>query len=431
MTQVAEVRLWGRVIGAVALNTGQKVAQFEFDRSFAGSGIQISPLTMPLSQRIYRFPELASQSFHGLPGLLADSVPDRFGNALIDAWLARQGRSPDTFSIIERLCYIGERGMGALEYQPAIGPNPRSSEKVDIQHLVILASQILSQRADFETILEDRPHAFREILRGGTSAGGARAKAVIAWNPETDEVRSDQVDVEEGFEHWLLKLDGVEGNRDKELNDPQGFGAIEYAYALMALQAGVQMTACRLMMEGERRHFMTKRFDRTQQGAKIHMLSLAGLAHYDLNQAGAYSYEQAMQCMHQLALPMSDIEQMFLRMIFNIVARNQDDHVKNISFLMDRHGTWTLAPAYDVTYSFNPNGQWTAQHQMTINGKRNDFTIDDLKACARSASLRRNWVNEALERVTVACNRWREFAHEAGVDGGQREQIEKTFRFIN
>ena len=294
MSTVAEVKLWGRTIGAVALEDGSETATFEYDRAFIGSGIEVAPLTMPLSDRLYSFPALPRITFHGLPGLLADSLPDKFGNALINAWLARQGRTPESFNAVERLSYIGSRGMGALEFVPALGPVARRSSRIEVEKLVELASDILTRRNNLQLSLDD-DNALKDILRVGTSAGGARAKAVIAWNPQTNEVRSGQVKAGKGFEYWLMKFDGVSGNRDKELEDPKGYGAIEYAYYRMAIDAGIEMSPCRLFEENGRRHFMTRRFDRLEGGEKLHMQSLCGLAHYDFNQAGAYAYEQVLQ----------------------------------------------------------------------------------------------------------------------------------------
>ena len=330
MNTLAEVKLWGRTIGAVVLEDGSEVAAFEYDPAFARSGIEIAPLTMPLSNRVYRFGELARETFHGLPGLLADSLPDKFGTALINAWLAAQGRTPDSFNAVERLCYTGNRGMGALEFVPATGPTREHSEQVQVAELVKLASDVLMDRNKLHTSFDDEHNrqALRHILQVGTSAGGARAKAVIAWHPDTDQVRSGQVDAGAGFEYWLLKFDGVAGNKDKELEDPQGYGAIEYAYYRMAQDAGIAMNECRLLEENGRRHFMTKRFDRLDGGDKLHMQSLGAMAHFDFNMAGAYSYEQALLVIRQLGLPMETIEEQFRRMTFNVMARNQDDHVK-------------------------------------------------------------------------------------------------------
>ena len=427
---IARVRLWGRTIGAVALEAGRDHAAFQYDPGFAASGIELAPLVMPLSDRVYEFPALPRNTFHGLPGLLADSLPDKFGNALIDAWLARQGRAPESFGAIERLCYTGTRGMGALEFAPVLGPRPRTATKVRIDALVRLASDVLTHRDEMQATFAGpaREKALNDILRVGTSAGGARAKAVIAWNRETNEVRSGQIAACEGFEYWLLKFDGVAGNRDKELEDPKGYGAIEYAYHLMAKAAGIAMTECRLLEEGGRRHFMTRRFDRLAGGEKLHMQSLCGLAHFDFNQAGAYAYEQALLTIRQLGLPMAAVEEQFRRMVFNIVARNQDDHAKNIAFLMDRQGRWSLAPAFDVTYSYNPSGAWTSTHQMTLNGKRDGFTLEDFRTCARSALMKRGRAETIVEQVTAAVRRWPEFAAAGGLADNRRDRIQESHR---
>jgi len=427
---IARVVLWGRTIGAVSIADDSDVAAFQYDPAFARSGIEVAPLTLPLSDRVYQFPELPRAAFHGLPGLLADSLPDRFGNALIDAWLATQGRTPDSFNAVERLCYTGARGMGALEFVPTLGPGPKRATTIEIDALVRLASEVLTQRSALHGKLADgeQEKALNDILRVGTSAGGARAKAVIAWHPQTGEVRSGQVTAGDGFEYWLLKFDGVAGNKDKELDDPKGYGAIEYAYHLMAKAAGIAMAECRLLEENGRRHFMARRFDRLPGGGKLHMQSLGALAHFDYNQAGAYSYEQALLTIRRLQLPMADVEQQFRRMVFNIVARNQDDHVKNIAFLMDKRGQWSLAPAFDLTYSYNPSGVWTASHQMTLNGKRDGFTMDDFKQCANAAVMKRGRAERIVAEVTSAVARWPEFAAAANVDARWRAQIQEHLR---
>lgn len=424
------MKLWGRTIGAVVLPEGGVTASFEYASAFAESGIQVAPLTMPLSREVYRFPDLLRSSFHGLPGLLADSLPDKFGHALIDAWLATQGRGPGSLNVVERLCYVGARGMGALEFEPAQGPKASRSRRLQVDRLVRLASDILSRRSQLDVSFEadHSEAAMADILRVGTSAGGARAKALIAWNPETNEVRSGQVQAGEGFEYWLLKFDGVSNNRDKELADPQGSGAIEYAYSLMARDAGIEMTECRLFEEGGRRHFMTKRFDRTADGGKLHMQSLGAMAHYDFNLAGAYAYEQAFQVMRQLDLPMQAIEQQFRRMAFNIIARNQDDHVKNIAFLMDKAGNWSLSPAFDVIYAHNPDGQWTSSHQMSMNGKRSGFDLEDFVACGRVASMKRGRAQTIVGEVGEVVSRWGAYADVAGVKGEWIGQILGTLR---
>lgn len=427
---IAEVRLWGRTIGAVSMEDGRDYATFQFTPEFVTSGIQISPVTMPLSRQSYEFPDLPRRTFHGLPGMLADSLPDRFGNALIDAWLATQGRSPGGFSAIERLCYTGSRGMGALEYAPALGPKPRRSAKVNVEALVKLASEVLTHHRNlgghFATTSSSK--ALADILKVGTSAGGARAKAVIAWNRRTNEVKSGQLPAGRGFTYWLLKFDGVAGNKDKELEDPKGYGAIEYAYALMARAAGITMTECRLLEEHGRRHFMTRRFDRLDDGSKLHMQSLGALGHFDYNQAGAYAYEQAFLTIRQLGLPMAATEEQFRRMLFNVVARNQDDHVKNIAFLMNKAGEWSLAPAFDVTYSYDPSGDWTATHQMTINGKRDAFLKTDIRAAGKSAGLKQGRSDALFEEVVAAVERWPEHAAHAHLPADVIEKIRKAHR---
>jgi serine/threonine-protein kinase HipA len=430
VSTTAKVNLWGRTIGAVSLANDAATATFEYDRAFTSSGIEVAPLMMPLSSRLYSFPSLRPETFHGLPGLLVDSLPDRFGNVLIDAWLARSGRMPESFNAVERLCYTGSRGMGALEYAPATRLAAPGASRVEVDELVELASEVLTHRNNLQGWLhqEGKETALQDILRVGTSAGGARAKAVIAWNPITNEVRSGQVKAGSGFEYWLLKFDGVSGNKDKELEDPKGYGAIEHAYCRMAVDAGITMSPCRLFEENGRRHFMTKRFDRLDGGGKLHMLSLCGLAHYDFNQAGAYGYEQALQVIRRLELPMAATLEQFRRMVFNIVARNQDDHVKNIAFLMDRSGNWSLSPAFDMTYSYQPSGKWTSSHQMTMNGKRSGFTLEDFKACANSASMKRGRAETIVDEVRDVVARWREYADESRVNTEQRDKIQATLR---
>jgi serine/threonine-protein kinase HipA len=431
MATVAEVKLWGKTIGVVAIEDRSSAALFEYDAKFVSSGIEVAPLAMPLAQRVYAFPELRTETFHGLPGLLADSLPDRFGNALIDAWLATQGRKPDSFNAVERLCYTGSRGMGALEYAPATGFRKQQTNPVAISHLVELASEILTHRHNFGAFFgnnRDKEESLRDILRVGTSAGGARAKAVIAWNPQTGEVSSGQAKNDPCFEHWLLKFDGVSGNKDKEMEDPKGYGTIEYAYHRMATAAGIDMSECRLMEENGRRHFMTRRFDRLADGSKLHMQSLGAIAHFDYNLAGAYSYEQALMTLRQLGLPMKDIEQQFRRMAFNIIARNQDDHVKNIAFLMDKKGQWSLSPAFDVTYSYQPSGDWTGSHQMTLNQKRDGFGMDDFKACAETVSMKKGRAETICREVTAAVRRWNDYADEVNVDPHWRDEISGNLR---
>jgi serine/threonine-protein kinase HipA len=426
---VVEVWLWGTLIGAAA-DDERGVVTFEYSPGFVRSGIEVSPITMALRTQPYEFGELSRETFRGLPGLLADSLPDRFGNALIDAWLQRQGRSPSSFSALERLCYIADRGMGALQFRPALGPgNDGDGEALHVAQLVRLASEVLQHRSALTGNLGDgQDDALASILRVGTSAGGARAKAVIAWNELTNEVRSGQTHLDPPFSHWLLKFDGVAQNRDKEAADETGFGTIEYAYSLMAADAAVTMSRCRLLHDGQHRHFMTRRFDRPDGGGSLHMQSLGALTHSDFNLAGAYSYEEAVNVLRLIGAPPSDREQLVRRALFNIVARNQDDHVKNISFLMDRSGRWRLSPAYDVTYSYNPDGAWTSSHQMTINGKRDGFTVDDIDAFGRAAQLPRGRATRIAAQVVAAASRWPTHAASAGVSKRWTAQIGENLR---
>ena len=426
MNNDARVILWGSVVGAVTWLEDREVGVFQYAPDFLDSGIQLSPLMMPLGEFPYEFPALARNTFRGLPGLLADALPDRYGHAIIDAWLASQGRTAASFHPVERLCYVGSRGMGALEFEPAtLGP-PTSKRAVEIASLVGLANRILDERARLGGAFSgvDDQEAVNDILRVGTSAGGARAKAVLAWNPRTGEFRSGQVDAGAGFEHWLMKFDGVTSPRDPELASPEGYGNIEYAYHLMAVEAGIEMTKCRLHREGGRSHFMTRRFDRTPKGGKIHMQSLGAIAHLDYRQPASHSYEQAIQVMRRLELPRQDLEQQVMRAIFNVVGRNCDDHVKNIAFLMNRRGEWRLSPAFDISYAWNPRGEWTSRHQMSVNGERDDIKRDDLIALANAAQIKKARANELIDRVIDVVRRWPDFAAKADVADSRVKEIQ-------
>ncbi|MGY6588637.1 MAG: type II toxin-antitoxin system HipA family toxin [Wenzhouxiangella sp.] len=425
----ASVILWGRRIGAVSWDEARALGIFQYDPDFVGAGIEVAPLKMPVREAPYEFPALRKETFRGLPGMLADALPDKFGNRLIDAWLAETGRSADRFNPVDRLCYIGNRGIGALEFEPTLRKATRS-KTLEVAELVDLANRVLNERENLAGRLggDNDAEALEDILSVGTSAGGARAKAVLAWNRQTGEFRSGQVKVNKGYEHWILKFDGVSNNRDKELADPQGFGKIEYAYHLMATAAGIDMSECRLHHEGGRSHFMTRRFDRDERGRKLHMQSLGAMQHFDFNDPAAYSYEQAALTIRDLGLGMDVVEQQVRRAIFNVIARNQDDHVKNIAFLMDRSGTWRLSPAYDVAYAYNPSGIWTRDHQMSLAGKRNDFTHDDLLAFASNVGVKATRAKRTIKEVADAVGRWRAFAEQAEVDPSDMSRIEKTFR---
>lgn len=429
----ASVILWGRQIGAVTWLGDREIGVFQYAPEFVDSGIQVAALMMPLQTAPYEFPSLPRESFRGLPGMLADSLPDKFGNALIDAWLASQGRLPESFNPVERLCYIGTRGMGALEFQPAIRGAPTHRQSIEIAALVGLANRVLDERIAMHGKFSgaDDARAIEDILRVGTSAGGARAKAILAWNESTGEFRSGQIPAGSGFTQWLMKFDGVTANKDREIADPLGYGLTEYAYYLMAVDAGIEMAECRLHPEGGRAHFMTRRFDRTDEGEKLHMQSLGAMMHFDFNQSDAYSYEQALQTIRRLGMTMRDVEQQFRRAIFNVISRIHDDHVKNIAYLMNKQGEWVLSPAFDIAYSYNPTGAWTSRHQMSINGKRDGFDLDDLIALGLSGGLKRARAVSIIEDVDAAVGKWRSFAGQAGVGTDNMRKIENAHRRLD
>ncbi len=425
MVTLANINIWGRKAATVLWNDNTQSAVFEYDSDFTLSGLELSPLQMPLQRRhTYTFASLSHDTFMGLPGLLADALPDAYGKALLDRWLASVGR---TFANpVERLCYQGKRSMGALEFEPAQDSFLEQGNGIEIDSLVQVAREALDGKSQLNVNLNaDRKEALLNIIKVGTSAGGQRAKAVIAYNPETGEVRSGQMKAPEGFTQWLLKLDGV---TNQELGDPKHYGRIEYAYYLMALRAGIEMMPSRLVEENGRAHFMTRRFDRTDNNQKLHMQTLCGLAHFDYKLLRAYSYEQAFQVMRQLHLPYSQAQEMFRRMVFNVVSRNQDDHTKNISFLMTPDGKWQLSPAYDVTWAYNPTGEWTSQHQMSINGKWTNITRSDLMTVAGSMHINRP--DEIIEQVQDAVAAWPEAARKAEIPDDTMRAIQQTHSFV-
>lgn len=432
MKTAAEIKLWGTVIGAVSVDSDDKTADFEYNPSFIQSGIQLSPVMMPLKSGVYRFPGLPYGTYHGLPGLVSDSLPDKFGNDIITLWLAKQGRLPESFNAVERLCYTGKRGMGALEYYPVIATGS-VDETLNVSELVELASIVLQNRSNVQAVLDECDKAkmnaaLSQIINIGTSAGGARAKAVIAWNPGTKEVRSGQTEFSKGFEHWLIKFSGVSGNKDKEDEDREDFGIIEYAYYLMAKEAGINMSECRILDDGKHCHFMTKRFDRNNNGNKFHMQTLCALAHMDFNQAGMYSYEQLFSVLNQIGAHHQDSVEAFKRMLFNIFSFNCDDHTKNTSFLMDKTGQWKLSPAYDVSFAFNPNGFWTASHQMTVNGKRKNIAESDFETCAKIGSLSSKEVKNAFLDVKSAVSKWKAIAKNTALSEKRINEIWKIIK---
>jgi len=428
--KVAEVKIWGKLAGAVAWNEEDRYASFEFDPDFMRLGWDLSPLRMPVAggRKIFSFPELRRDrdsgydTFRGLPGLLADSLPDRFGNQLISAWLAQQGRTPESMNPIEMLCFIGTRGMGALEFEPPVMKEYVRPFSIEIDSLVDTASKILSRREAFVTNLRgDEEQAVTEILKIGTSAGGARPKAVIAWNEKTGEVRSGQTVALKGFEHWLIKLDGVS---DIQLGASRGYGRVEMAYHNMAKACGIEMMPSRLLEENGRAHFMTRRFDREGADTKHHVQTFCALKHFDYNQVNSYSYEQLFQCMRELKLTYADMEQMYRRMVFNVIARNCDDHTKNFSFMMKQGGKWELAPAYDLCHAYRPGSEWVSRHALSINGKRNDISKKDLLITGESAGLRKP--SEIIGEINHTVNNFRKFAGEVLVTLKLRDEIGKT-----
>ena len=406
MVEVVKVSLWDKYVGAAMWDAKRGLADFQYDPSFISANLNISPIHMNINNnKIYSFGALNSDTFYGLPGLLADSLPDAYGKILLDRWLATNGRSE--VNPIERLCYQGHRGMGALEFEPAHDMyNLENPQALEVASLVDIAKQILLDRSKFNVNLNnDITEGLKQIISVGTSAGGARAKAVIAYNKDTNEVCSGQMSAPKGFEHWLLKLDGV---TNQNLGDPKHYGVIEYIYYLMACDAGVKMMESKLLEENDRSHFMTKRFDRTSSGEKIHTQTLCGIAHYDYKLLRAYSYEQLFQIMRTLRLSAKEAEQMYRRMIFNVVARNQDDHTKNTSFTMNKDGKWSLSPAYDVSWAYNPKGEWTSMHQMSIADKWDNFTAIELLEFAKQINLKN--AKEIIEQVINSVSKWKTIA---------------------
>jgi serine/threonine-protein kinase HipA len=427
--QVIEVRMWGSRVGAVALDPRLDCYAFAYDPAWRRKVIEVAPLTMPLSDRrdTFVFPVLPRETYLRLPAMLADALPDDFGNALIDAWMATKGIEKSSITVLDRLAYMGKRGVGALEFRPTRGSHNESATPIAMKALVEEARRLV--QGNFSVDNETKA-ALANIIKVGTSAGGARAKAVIAWNPKTDEVRSGQFDVAPGFEHWLLKFDGV--GKDTELGTGEGYGRIEYAYSLMANAAGITMSSCRLLEENGRAHFMTRRFDRevTTRGqtCKHHIQTLCAMNHLDFRQRGTHAYAQLFLTIARLNLGDEAVSQAFRRMAFNVMARNCDDHTKNFAFLLKQGMSWELAPAYDVTHAFNPKGEWTYQHLMSVNGKFQGITRDDLLEDADRFSVRKP--REILAQVRAALENWPEFALQAGMETSLRDRVASDFRLV-
>ncbi|WP_417559462.1 type II toxin-antitoxin system HipA family toxin [Marinomonas sp.] len=432
--EVIKVSYQGHDVGAVSFDVEKGIGAFEYTASFIKKGIELSPLKMPLSRRIFSFPELDFNTFKGLPGLIADSLPDNFGNSVLNAWVASQGKSPNDISPLQRLQYTGKRGMGALEYSPATKLRSlNASQQVEIQSLVSIAQEILDSRGVFEVELNkdgrEEREAMLSLLSVGMSAGGARPKAVLAFNKDFTQVRSGQTTVPEGFTHYLMKFDGVnEHNQNQEtFGDPLGYGAMEFVYYLMAKSCGIEMMPCRLLEEGGRRHFITQRFDRVSN-TKVHVQTLNGLAHVDYNKPGSFSYAEIFSVARQLKLPATDALQILKRMVFNIIARNHDDHAKNFAFILRDEG-WSLAPAYDLAYSYKPGSKWVNSHWMSLNGKRDGFTRADFYSLEKLSPLFGKSKIDSIIDETIECvSRWPTLAQEWGVPKLLIEEIYSNLR---
>lgn len=420
MVRTAFVKLWGQRIGAVVWDESQELAFFEYDRRFTSGKLDISPVRMPLSNRIYNFPELrGNTTFKGLPGLLADSLPDRYGNELINGWLARNGRPENSLNPVELLCFIGNRGLGALEFEPSTLPAQEQGQFLELSSLIETTKKLLESREQFETHTDQSMRdVMLNVLKMGTSAGGARPKAIIAYNESTGMIRSGQTLQETGFEHWLIKFDGV---NDTQFGETFGYGRVEMAYYAMAINAGIEMAESRLIEEEGRAHFMTKRFDRVNGTDKLHMQTFCALQHYDFNNVSSYSYEQLFQTMRQLRLSYAEAEQLYRRMVFNVLARNCDDHTKNFAFLMDQEGKWRLSPAYDICHAYRPDSVWVSQHCLSINGKRKDFVMDDFLAIAKQNSIRNP--QGIIQGVQEIVSNWIEYAGKYTVNAKLAEAI--------
>ncbi len=419
MVTTAFVHIWGKRVGAVAWNPKTELASFEYDPQFPVEQLNLAPLKMPQKGRIYTFPQLrGNETFKGLPGLLADALPDRYGRELINAWLARQGRPDDSLNPVELLCFIGKRGIGALEFEP-VTYRESSSYDVELSDLIEVTKALLENKRDIQI---DSSHnmedVMMDILKMGTSAGGARPKAIIAYNEETGKIKSGQTTLDKGFEHWLIKFDEVS---DVQFGVSKGYGRVEMAYYKMAIDFGIEMMESRLIEENGRVHFMTKRFDR-KSGEKIHTQTLCAIQHYDFANIMSYSYEQVFQTMRQLRLSYAEAEQMYRRMVFNVIARNCDDHTKNFAFLMDKTGKWRIAPAYDICFAYRPDSAWVSQHNLSINGKRKNFVREDFLRIAEQNSIRTP--NRILDESLDLVNKWRDYATEFGVDTDKTNAID-------
>ena len=407
MIKYANIYLWDLHMASL-VEEASGLIKMEYTPEFINSGYNPSPLFVtPEKGRVYEFSQLPFGTFKGLPGFIADCLPDKFGTAIINHWLEKSGRPKDTYTTIERLLYQGSRAMGALRFEPQERKDLNKQVSIDLEGLIAATAEVLGERVLFDTNLKTDDEALLTILRVGTSAGGARPKAVVAYNSETGDLRSGQVDAPEGYEHWLLKLDGVDENNPAAYCETMNYGCLEYAYYKMVLACGIDMMECRLLEDGRRHHFMTKRFDRIGGSHRVHMVSLCGMAHYDYNQPDSWSYEQLFRVMRGLRLTQTEMEQAYRRMVFNVIGCNQDDHTKNIEFLMDTDGVWRLSPAFDMSYAVGAG--FTRQHQMSVNGKRQHITRQDLLAVAAEVGMKSAKASEIIEQTLDVIGRFDNF----------------------
>jgi len=413
-----EVRCWDATVGAIAFDTGSGFYAFEYDPAWLALGIQLAPTTMPVGgpQRIYLFANLPTATYHRLPPMIADSLPDAFGNALTTAYLANEGVPPQNITPLDRLAYLGNRGMGALEFRPGRGPRTIKATALKLSELVVAARQAIAGEVTTES---GRTEAIRHLIAVGTSAGGARAKAVVALNSDTGELRSGQVPTDPGFEPWILKFDGVDDAL--ELGGSAHFGRIEFAYSMMATEAGISMTDCRLFEESGRAHFMTRRFDRTPDGKKVHTQTLCAMAQMDFKQLGVHDYGQLFLEIDELNLGPDARAEAFRRMVFNVAASICDDHPKNFSFVLAEGGKWQLSPAYDVAHCYRPGSDWVSEHLMAVNGRRIGIERADIDEVGDRFEIPS--AARIIDQVLKAVDRWPHHAQNAGVPGDLADAV--------
>lgn len=421
---IVQVKLYDEILGTIDWNANKGSSTFQYSNNALNRGIEPSPIIMPTQEKIFET-NRDHINFHNLPYLLSDSMPDDFGNRMMKEWLKQKKLSIDDINPVDRLTYVGSRGMGALEYEP-INYKEDNNHNVNTSDLFEVAKKVLEGKEETTYDYLDKD-SLSDILRIGTSVGGARAKALIAIkfdsNKKITEIKSGDIIQPEGYSYWLLKIDGA---NEKTLGEGEGLGKIEYAYYLLATQAGVEMADSILFEENNRFHFLTKRFDRTDNGDKIHMQTFSALAGIDYKIQKASSYETLFRVMKRLRLPYYQFEQQYRRALFNVIARNHDDHVKNFSFLMDKQGAWKISPAYDINYSYSPGGTWTNVHQSSINNKFDNFTRNDLLSLGKTFGIKK--ANHILDEIIEAVNLWSKIATEIDIPKKEIEARNKVLR---